>query len=320
MDFCRIFCLTLLFFSIPLVVVYGQVDTTYIGKFHQEFSIRTYVYQKFSVISDIIQEDKEISYRPNTPVGIGLGIQYKDFSLSGGMTFSAFRDKKRGKTKSMDFQYHYYGKKLIGDIFFQRYKGFYYSEKKKEGEIIHLHPDIRLVQYGLNGQYIFNNKKFSYRAAFNQHEKQLKSAGSFQLGGGMYYNRISGDSTLIVNDANDLSGYQINISGGYAYTWVIKRQFFASIGVTVGISVGAEHVKDFFKSVEVSPSTYPRVSLGYNGGSWSVGVNAVFNKIGVMHAKDKQLFVDTGRMNLCVIKRFDLAPKILKKIKVLNKE
>lgn len=316
---CRSFCLTLFLLFLPLLI-YGQIDTTYIGRFRQEFSLRTYVYQKFTALSHQIGETKETNYHPNKPVGIGLGVQYKNFSLSGGMTFNALRDKKRGKTKSLDFQYHYYGRKFIGDVFFQRYKGFYVEEGNDDDPIIHLHPDISLVQYGVNGQYVFNNKKFSYRAAFHQHEKQLKSAGSFQLGGGMYYNRISGDNTFIVNDDNLVSGYQINIAGGYAHTFVIKHKFFISFGLSVGISLGAERIEDFVKSVVISPSMFPRFSLGYNADSWSIGLNTVVNRIGASHTKDIELFVDTGRLNLCFIKRFDWSPRILKKIKILNKE
>jgi len=320
MKYCCPLLLTLLFTLFPLFT-YGQVDSSYIGSFHQEFSVRTYVYQKFTSLSQEFNNDNEVTYAPNNPVGIGLGVQYKNFSLAGGMTFDAFRDKKRGKTKSLDFQYHYYGRKFIADIFFQRYKGFYVAENEDTAkEIIYLHPHISLTQYGVYGQYVFNHKKFSYRAAFNQQEKQLKSAGSFQLGGGMYYNRVIGDNTLIVNEHNRISGYQLSISGGYAYTFVIKKNFFASLSVSVGVNLGTEKIKDFFKSVEVTPSVYPRVSMGYNADSWSIGINAVVNRVGVSDKEDMRLFVDTGRMNMVFVKRFSLAPKVLKKIKILNRE
>lgn len=321
MIFHRRICLAFFFFT--SLCTYGQTDSTYIGSFRQIFSIRASFYQKFTALSHLVEEGKEVNYTPNKPVGIGLGVQYKNFSLAGGVSFDFLRDKKRGKTQSLDFQYHYYGRKFIADFFFQRYKGFYVAEKTGKGkdeEIIHLHPDISLVQYGVNGEYVFNNKKFSYRAAFQQHEKQLKSAGSFQLGGGFYYNRISGDSALVVNNDNLISGYQLSLNAGYAYTFVISRHFFASAGLSVGINLGTERLDTFFKSVEVTPSIYPRVSVGYNGDSWSIGVNAVMNRMGVSRTGGMDLFVETGRMNVCFIKRFESAPAFLRKIKFLNKD
>ncbi|NDV60677.1 DUF4421 domain-containing protein [Bacteroides sp. 519] len=314
----KCFLFICLFISLQM---YGQVDSTYIGRFRQDFSVRTYFYQKFTSLSHIIEDEKEIDYHPNNPVGIGLGVQYKNYSLSGGMTFDAFRNKKKGKTQSLDFQYHYYGRKFIADIFFQRYKGFYVEEQAEDGkkETIILHPDISLIQYGVNGQYVFNHKKFSYRAAFNQQEKQLKSTGSFQLGGGFYYNRISGDGTLVINDHNQVSGYQLSISGGYVHTFVIKKNYFVSLAFSAGVSLGTERLEDFFKSIDVIPNMYPRISLGYNGDSWSVAINAVVNRIGVSYNKDVALFVDTGRANLVIVKRFDSSPKFLQKIKFLNK-
>lgn len=308
-----ILILYMLFISISS---FSQIDSAYIQAFDQELSIRPYVYKKFTTLSTEINEDAT-DYYPNTPVGIGFGVTYKKYSLSGGYSFDFMRDKNRGKTKSIDFQYHYYGRSFVFDFFFQNYKGFYREDDKQE-EVFHIYPDIRIVQYGIFSQYVLNNKKFSYQAAFNQSEKQLRSAGSFQLGGGLYYNRVRSDSTITLPD-NKLNNYQISISGGYAYTWVIKRNFFTSLSVSLGVNFGAKTINDFGKKVEVSPSVFPRFSMGYNGKDWSVGLSYVMNRIYVFHNNNvPKIALGTGNFQLSYIKRFDIAPKFLKQIKYIN--
>lgn len=315
MKYLRLVCLT--FTSFTCTLLHGQVDSAYIGSFQRDFSIQTYVYQKSTSLAYEVG-DVETNYRPNSPVGIGLGINYKNFSLSGGRTFSAFRDKDKGKTELLDFQYHYYGRKFIADVFFQNYKGFYVMEGEKE-KAVRLHPDIKLAQYGLAGQYVFNNKRYSYRAAFHQREKQIRSTGSFHVGAGAYYNYLSGDESIVVDHDNQLSNYQVGISGGYAHTFVIKKDFFVALDVSVGVNLGAEKLRNLLKSPDITPTFFPRASVGYNSETWSISVNGVMNRVYVSHTKAANIMFDTERMNVNFTKRFKTSPKILQRIKFLNK-
>lgn len=134
---------------------------------------------------------------PNNPPNIGLGFSMNNtiVNVSYGQGFNFMRDKEKGKTKALDLQIHNYGKKFTFDVFIQRYRGFYAEDES--GNVLALYPDLKIRQYGAYGQYIFNNKKFSYRAAFNQNEKQLKSAGSFLIGGGVYFSKIESDSSFV---------------------------------------------------------------------------------------------------------------------------
>lgn len=294
----------------------AQVDSTYIGDFRQDFSISVSAYRKFtSIVYDGDGHD-ELRYTPNTPVGIGLGVVYRNFSLKGGIGFGFMRDQKRGKTRSLDFQYHYYGRKFVADLFFQNYHGFYTEKNENDIEFF---PDIRLTQYGGSLQYVFRHRKFSHRAAFYQREKQLKSTGSFQLGGGMYYSHLSADSSLVINEWQMHDNYQINVTGGYAHTFVIKRDFFISADVSLGVSLSAENPRYLFKKIDLAPSLLVRVSAGYNADKWSVGLNVVINRLLVLKRQDMNLYFDTGRMNMVFIRRFDSAPAFLRKIKWLNK-
>lgn len=306
----------ILVFSIFLpVLLIAQIDSSYIMPFKQELAIRPHVYYKFTSLTHEIDDNNEITYTPNSPVGIGLGIIYKNYSISAGYAFEFMRDKERGKTRSFDFQYHHYGRKFIFDLFFQNYKGLY-TEDEKEDLYYHF-PDIQIIQYGVYGQYVFNNKKFSYRAAFNQNERQLKSAGSFQLGGGLYYNQIKADSTLSLYGKSKLNNYQVSISGGYAYTWVIKRDYYVSGSIALGVNLGTQSLSNL-RHMEISPSIFPRISMGYNADDWSIGLSAIVNRVYVTRTHSLKMLFDTGNFQFSYIKRFNTTPKFVKKIKYIN--
>jgi len=306
----------LAFCLVSSIACHAQADSTYIQPYSHELSIKPHVYYKFTSLTHEIDDNNEITYMPNSPVSLGLGVTYKNYSISGGYGFGFMRDKERGKTKALDFQYHYYGRKFIADIFFQQYKGLY-EEENDEKDIYKIYPDIKVVQYGIHGQYVFNNKKFSYRAAFNQSERQLKSAGSWQLGGGIYYNEIHSDSTLYLNEYKRIRNYQFSISGGYVYNWVINKHVFVSGGVSVGANFGIENTTNF-KKVTISPSVFPRIAAGYNADDWTISMSFVVNRMYVTRTSSVKMIFDTANMQMSFIKRFDIAPKFMKKIKYIN--
>lgn len=90
----------------------------------------------------------------------------------------------------------------------------------------------------VDGYYIFNKKKFSHSAAYNQSTIQLRSAGSPIVGLMFYYqkydpnlnlsapfNRDSGVATmfLMARNITTLKVYQGSIGAGYTYNWVPMR-------------------------------------------------------------------------------------------------
>ena len=139
------------------------------------------------------------------------------------------------------------------------------------------------------------------------------------MGIGAYYNYLSGDESLVVNQHNQISTYQVGISGGYAHTFVIKKEFFIALAVAVGVNLVADRFGHLIKSPDVYPNFFPRAALGYNSENWSISVNAITNRIMVSNTKNADIMFDTGRMNLVFTKRFKTSPKVLRKIKFLNK-
>ncbi len=296
----------------------AQTDSAYIRMFPQEFSLRPYFYYKFTSLETDIKGKERQTYHPNIPVGVGIGFAYKNYALNLAYAPPFFRDKERGKTKYFDLQYHYYSRKYLFDFFFQDYKGFY-SEYDKATGLYPYYSDIHIIQYGATAQYVFNHQKFSYRAAFYNNEKQLRSAGSFQLGGGFYYNNLYTDETAILEGRDRFRNYQLSITGGYVYTWVFKKDYFFTLGLTGGVNLGLEEIRYSGEKLEVTPTVFPRVAAGYNGDDWALSFNFLMNQVCVTRAGDMNVYFNTARMNVCYVRRLNWTPPILKKIKWLNR-
>lgn len=304
----NVFILWLIFLSFLYVPdnVTAQTDSTFIGKFSQEFSARIFMTQKFVSMSLENNENLDLEYSANNPMGIGLGFSWKEmgFSLSHG--FNSMSDPKKGATKSIDFQYHYYGKKVTFDFFAQNYKGFYLEKGKDDYTLF---PNLNFTRYGLFGQYVFNGNKFSYRAAFDQSEKQLRSAGSFLLGGGAYYTKVNFEDSIRFNERM----YQIGPSLGYAYTRVIRDKYFVTGSLTPGMSFNFENLKS---KINVNPTLFFRFASGYNSDTWSLNLSFIMNRVYVSYTTDHQISLNSGNLQFTFIKRFDSQSKFLKKLPV----
>ena len=296
---------------------FAQIDSSYILPFEQKFSVQASVSNKFL---SLVQEYDDKSTRsfsivPNTPVNIGLGFTWKNLSISGSYGFQFLRDKSKGKTRSFDFQYHYYARKFVIDIFLQNYRGYNRVYEDDEETFIRA-SDVQITQYGAHGMYVFNNRKFSYKAAYNLSEKQIKSAGGFLIGGGVFQSRIRSDSTLVLrNNRHQQDNFQFGVSGGYGYTWVIKKHFFVAGSLTVGVNIGADRIENFGKQkLEVYPTFFPRASAGYHADNWSIGVSALTNTVAMEISTPKSTMLRSGTFQLTFVKRFDTHPKILNKL------
>ena len=294
----------------------AQIDTTYIKPFDNKLSLRTYLSMKF--ISMEQEVDGEIKkFMPNSPMSLGAGVSINNtiINLSYGYGLNFMKDDKKGRTKALDFQIHNYGRKFIIDLFVQKYHGFYTSDNADKN--IQLYPDLKIQQYGAFGQYVFNNKKFSYKAAFNQNEKQLKSAGSFLAGGGIYFSKINSDSSFVHKSKNSLRNFQFGFSGGYAYTWAINKRWFASGSATTGVNFGTERINDFGKQkIEIYPTFFPRISVGYNKEKWSLGLSYVNNFIfsSFSDNNNSNIGLSSGNFQIGYIWRLDTNPFFTKKL------
>ena len=189
---------------------------------------------------DLVWEP-EIKTVPSTYVGVWAG--YRGYGI--GYSWNVGGDKGRiftlgamGGSYGVNLRIH----NFESDHTKVRMAGnFYTSEESSEleyideTESINLASPIKIRTLFLDAYYMFNGKRFSYCAAYDQSAIQKRSAGSLMAGAMYYYSRIkydtdeNADFILMMNDVGRFKQWQLSAGVGYAYNYVPFRGMLVSI-------------------------------------------------------------------------------------------
>jgi hypothetical protein len=305
-HFCLLFLSLLLLKSAT-----AKTDSLYVKEYNRNTSVKIYMYGNF-LNFDVIDGAgaKEISYVPNTPLGVGAGFSYKGliFDMNYGHNIGVKGDENYLKTDAFDFQVHSYKSFFTIDGYYQQYQGLYIDNDTLPFAQANC-PDLSIFQTGLVAQYVFNGNCFSYEAAFNQSKQQIKSAGSFLLGCGINYFEIDSDSSFTLHNQNNIQSLQWGINGGYAYNLVFKKHWLLSGSLSIGVNLGNDRFKSFFdKHMYVNPTILPRFAFFYNQPNWSCGFLYVGNINTLLYSDDSQLSLVGGRLEVTYVRRFNYKP------------
>lgn len=105
---------------------------------------------------------------------------------------------------------------------------------EEEWDEVKLMDPINVRTLIADGYYMFNGKRFSYAAAYDQSVLQKRSAGSLMAGAMYYYGHINyatnsnGDLMYIMQGLGRVKLWQGSVGIGYAYNWVPARGLLIS--------------------------------------------------------------------------------------------
>lgn len=272
-------------FTLPL----SAAESGYVEQFGKKFMVRPFV--SYNVLALEISDSSadsgsSITYYPNPGVKAGISLFYKTFGTSFAYSSSSSSENRRGTTEIIDYQLHSYTGRYGFDLSYQRYRGYYLENPEdwglSAGDEGTVRDDLTIQSAGANFYRVFS-PEFSMPAAFDQTERQIKTAWSFLLMGSAGYFIVRGDSALI--PAGYASGYgaYADFSGGR----------FLSIGLSPGIGITVPH-KRYFASAALfvgsglmirkysggggSRGSFGKVnfrcSAGYSGDEFSAGISA----------------------------------------------
>ena len=277
---------------------FSDFDTLYISPNRYNYALMATHFSNFeyySVTSEFPQQQK-LSFSPNPHNKIGLYFGWRWIFLGWSVDIDDIYRKTNRKNKGTEFDLSLYSSKLGVDIFYRRtgnnYKihkirGFYdeipsdYSE-----DFSGLKVDIK----GLNLYYIFNNRKFSYPAAFSQSTNQRRNAGTFIAGFSISKHNLDFDYQQLpayiqerMNPGmkvNKIKYTNANISFGYAYNWVFARNCLACLSLTPAIAYKASDVDAETQEGKAWYSKFNldfllRAGVVYNNGKYFVGTSFV---------------------------------------------
>ncbi|MES2134374.1 MAG: DUF4421 family protein [Bacteroidota bacterium] len=275
-------------------------DTTYIRSFKKYIIITVPLstrFLNFQITDWRSANHPTLQYATNQQydLGISLNSRWATFLMNTGVTLFNKDNDTKGKTKQTDYQFNVYGKRFTTDASLQLYQGYYIKNSsnfklwdsiKTSQQPYSIRSDAQAFSVSIGTYYVFNYKKFSYRNSFAFTETQLKSAGSFLVGGYWSLLSISGDSSLVKYpfaseidpNAYIKSGaaltFGINI--GYIYTVVIKKKFYITFSAIPGFGLTRNTYIRSDSSNYVGPvsGNYKvnlRTAIGYDNGKFFFG-------------------------------------------------
>ena len=100
---------------------------------------------------------------------------------------------------------------------------------------VELESPINVKTITADAYYMFNGKRFSYSAAYDQSMYQLRSAGSFIVGATYfqsstdYADNTNADLIFYMNNVGKIKQWQASLGVGYAYNYVPHRNWLISM-------------------------------------------------------------------------------------------
>lgn len=277
---------------------FSDFDTLYISPNRYNYALMTTHFSNFeyySVTSDLPQPQK-LSFSPNPHNKIGLYFGWRWIFLGWSVDVDDIYRKTNRKNRGTEFDLSLYSSKLGIDIFYRR-TGNNYKIHKIRGFSEDIPSDysekfngLKVDIKGLNLYYIFNNRKFSYPAAFSQSTNQRRNAGSFIAGFSISKHKLDFDYLLLPEYIQErmnpgmkvrkIKYTNANISFGYAYNWVFARNCLACISLTPAIAYKASDVDAETHEGKIWYGKFNldfliRAGIVYNNGKYFVGSSFV---------------------------------------------
>lgn len=311
-------------------------DSTYYQSFPKYITYRFFFAQKFTGVA--LQRNAyagNFRYLPNTAVNIGIGATYKIITVNLGYGLGFLKsDQLKGKTRYLDLQARIYPRKWVIDLFGQFYKGYYLSPKglaAKDPDSYYIRPDLKIHLMGVAAYRLLNSEQFSYRAPFLQNEKQKKSAGTFLAGAELYYGVIAADSSLVptaISGPNVQNGlrsiyfFKIGPGAGYAYTLVVKNDFFLTGSLTGNLSFdysrqnGGRGDGDKYS---LSAGYIYRLVAGYDKGTWNINFSLVGNSLSIKASDlNDKYYINVGTYRFTLAKRIKIGKRLKKNLQPID--
>ena len=244
--------------------------------------------------------DQELLFSPNSPFRVGPYIGYSLFFLGYTFDFGARKSSFDRTNVSISLYSRLIGVDYVYESGMRNYKiksvsGFGDNVAKQ----VRNTPFSGMSTYMINLHiyYLFNNKHFSYPAAYSQSTIQKRSSGSFILGFNYTKEKINFDYTqlpeVLLKDekGNNLYSDELKISNvryrdysfsvGYGYNWAFHKNFLANLtfSPTIGynLSEGEKfNAKEYLFDLDALNFDFiSRASVVWNNSKYFAGIAVV---------------------------------------------
>ncbi len=240
-----------------------------------------------------------VAYVPNFAPRLGPRILYRDIGATITMALPVPDNEKRrrGDSTHTGISFNSYWRRNAMDLYYHRFRGFYVSSPFTElsfnkPERYPLLPDARATTYGINWYFVSSPARYSLRAAFDLHEFQLKSGGSWIYN--PYYNHLQisvgnefipgiGSESLVA--LPNLASGRMDTAGmavGYGYTYIYNH-YFATAQGAIGPGLQYQRIQrtdgNDTEVVSFSAKVNVNLSTGWNNEKYVGGMKVLVDTI-----------------------------------------
>ena len=178
----------------------ANIDTAYIIRPLTKWTIRARVNMSGTMIrTEGIEQGAHFNseMEADHKMTISVGASYLGFSLNASLNPA----KLLGKYRDYELNFNSYGKRFGFEFSYQNAYNFNGWHETDGQERVELPADMLSVKtLNANIYYVFNNRRFSYPAAFSQRYIQRKSAGSLLLHLSYMASQIAFSDSVIIKD------------------------------------------------------------------------------------------------------------------------
>jgi len=188
----------------------------------------------------------KLSFEPPVASSVGFWVGYRGtgFSYSKSLTKNAGRYYSFSTTGAK-YGFNFRLRRFKTDD--AEFSGKGYKDGQLDGEpydtAFSMPSPVWIRSVYVNGYYVFNGRRYSQAAAYNQSVIQRHSAGSFLLGATWYqssfdYSDMANGYFMIFGDGiSRIKVHQANLGVGYGYNWVPLRGLVVNAMVMPTVSV-----------------------------------------------------------------------------------
>ena len=281
---------------------FTEIDTNYVEPQHYNWALMvqgTYNYDIYR-LSTTGDNEQSVTFAPAPTFKFGPYFGWRWIFL--GYTID-LKSLSFSSTKQ-EFDFSFYAAQVGVDLYYRRTGSDYRIRNIDLGKNVNTNmledvgfDGLSVGITGFNAYYIFNHKRFSYPAAFNQSTMQKISCGSWMAGLGYIRNSLDFDygkmqalmsarlGEPVQLDSglmfNSVKYYNLNASVGYAYNWVFARNclFCSSLSLalsykkTRGETIDAD--KTGFNLDNFNIDGIGRFGVVWNNNKWYAGASAI---------------------------------------------
>ena len=284
----------ILIFLVMPFLLYGQLDTAMTSTGHI-LKMNNTLNLRFDLDNDVRSfefdtTDETYSILPNTRMRMAIAYNYRFITVKVGFSpeFLAAGDSaEKGKTSVFRLTLDMFYKDFYQTFDYNRIKGYYVDGFNQgippigqpDGEYLIL-PDMATWSFTGTTRYRFN-ENYSFKALVNQTEIQTKSAGSFVpelLYGYWEIKHPSGPQ--------DIESYYVIANAGYHQTFVLNRNWYANMGLSLGMGVEFSKIYTRIGELEYTDRVTSeaidfniQMGLGYNSKRFYAGTALIGNAI-----------------------------------------